>query len=66
MELAGAKEWRLTQGKGQSLQSMDLGFWCEATKAWMLKERKCWAWNQVSSSLGLTFLGPGEQVEFSL
>lgn len=63
---AGPKEWKLKQGNGQPLQSMNLGFWSEAARAWMLKERKCQAWNQVSSSLRLTFLGPGEQVEFSL
>lgn len=63
---AGPNEWRLKQGKGQPLRSTDLGVWSEATRAWMLKERKCRAWNQVSSSLSLTFLGPGEQVEFSL
>lgn len=53
-------------GKGQPFQSIDLGLWSEAVRAWMLKERKCRAWNQVSSSLSLTFLGPGEEVEFSL
>lgn len=34
---AGPKEWRLKQGKGQLLQSMDLGLWSEAAKAWMLR-----------------------------
>lgn len=63
---AGPKKWRLKQGKGQPLQSIDLGLWSEAARAWMLKERKFRAWNQASSSLSLTFLGPGEQVEFSL
>lgn len=35
---AGTEEWRLKQGKGPLLQSIDLGLWSEAVKAWMLRE----------------------------